>query len=460
MRHSISFLERDYESLTSHLFGDTSTEQAAFLLGRTVETVSGRAVIVRRVIPVLPADILSASRLHMSIRSLACVRIMKEADATNQCIIFVHSHPGGLNQFSKLDDTEEAALFKSAYNRVGHAGFHASLVFSGKDKVCGRFWFRDGSTQPVDLVKSIGPRFRLIFNKPECQMPLEYFDRQALAFTKEFQPILNNLRIGVVGFGGTGSAVCEQLIRLGVGKLLVVDNGFFEKSNVNRVYGSTVFDEKLPKANIAARLSAMIGLRTEVEIVGKHLSFRSAAERLRDCDVVFGCTDDEWGRSILNRLAIAYYLPVFDLGVNIDTDQGLIRGIQGRVTTLMPGAACLFCRKRISTDRIRAESISELNPQEATKLRKEGYLANIDEPAPSVIAFSSGISALAVSEFLHRLTGFQGSDRQSTETLCLFDQSRIRTNSTAPSTGCFCASEDKWGLGDQRRFLDLTWRQE
>lgn len=460
MRYSISFLEHQYDSLTTHLFEDVSEERAAFLLGKLVKTPSTTSIIVRRVMPVLREDIISASRLHMSIRSAACGRVMKEADATNECVVFVHSHPFGGNEFSEQDDAEEAALFKTAYIRIHHGGIHASLVFSAKEKASGRFWLPDGTTQPVNVIKSIGRRFRFIFNMPDCSMPLEYFDRQALAFTKEFQPILNNLQVGVVGFGGTGSAVCEQLIRLGIGKLLVIDNGLFEKSNVNRVYGSSTFDEKLPKANIAARLAATIGLGTELTILEEHLSFRSAAETLRDCDIVFGCTDDEWGRSILNRLALWYYLPVLDVGVHIDTSEGLIRGIQGRVTTLMPGAACLFCRKRISAERVRAEIVSALNPEEAEKLRKEGYLANIDEPAPSVITFTSGISALAVSELLHRLTGFQGADRQSTETLCLFDQSRIRTNSTPPLPGCLCHNERKWGSADQKRFLDLTWRQE
>src|SRR4029077_5815617 len=128
----------------------------------------------------------------------------------------------------------------------------------------------------------------------------EYFDRQARAFTSAFQPILRRLHIGIVGVGGTGSAVCEQLIRLGIGRLTLIDNGKFEKSNVNRVYGSSVFDEGIAKVNIAARLAANIGLGTDIVSIEGHLSYQSVARQLVNCDAIFGCTDDEWGRSILN----------------------------------------------------------------------------------------------------------------------------------------------------------------
>lgn len=460
MRHSVTFLQPQFESLVAHLFSNEDSERAAFLLARQVVTANSINLLVGKVIPVEDANIISASRVHMAIRSRAYLGAMKEANLNGNSFIFVHSHPSGVAEFSMQDDGEEAALFKTAFVRIHHNVVHASLVFTDKNTFCGRVWSSEGTCSNVESLRIIGDRFQHLYSEPISDKPLEYFDRQARAFTAELQPVLKRLHVGIVGVGGTGSAVCEQLIRLGVGRLSIVDGGSFEKSNVNRVYGSTVFDENISKVNILARLAAAIGLGTDVKFIQGHLSFRSVTRQLLDCDMVFGCTDDEWGRSILNRLALRHYIPVFDMGVNIDTDNGKILSIQGRVTTLLPGAACLFCRKRISSDRVRAESIAATNPEEAARLRKEGYLVNIDEPAPSVISFTSGIAAMAVSEFLQRLTGFQGSERKSTEVLFLFDQSRIRTNSTVPSPDCICSDETKWGTGDTKRFLDLNWREE
>lgn len=50
------------------------------------------------------------------------------------------------------------------------------------------------------------------------------FDRQVRAFGEDGQQILGRLRVGVVGAGGTRSAVIEQLIRLGFGELDVLDD--------------------------------------------------------------------------------------------------------------------------------------------------------------------------------------------------------------------------------------------
>jgi molybdopterin/thiamine biosynthesis adenylyltransferase len=254
--------------------------------------------------------------------------------------------------------------------------------------------------------------------------------------------------------------VIEQLTRLGVGNLLIADGETFEASNVNRLYGSRVIDGTLPKTKLAERLIADIGVGTKASFITRPISFRSALSEFRSCDVVFGCTDDEWGRSLLTRLAVYYVIPVFDMGVKIDSKDGIIRSIQGRVTTLLPGTACLYCRGRITSERVGYESLRATNPQEAAKQEGEGYLPELGDPAPSVVPFTTTIAAAAIGEFLHRLTGFMGEERNSSETLHLFDSGSIRRNSKPSSEECFCALRANWGRGDVRPLLDTTWRIE
>lgn len=49
------------------------------------------------------------------------------------------------------------------------------------------------------------------------------------------QQTLGALRVGIVGCGGTGSAVAEQLVRLGVPHLTLIDADTLTESNVTRV---------------------------------------------------------------------------------------------------------------------------------------------------------------------------------------------------------------------------------
>jgi hypothetical protein len=251
-----------------------------------------------------------------------------------------------------------------------------------------------------------------------------------------------------------GSAVIEQLTRLGVGKLSVFDRDVFDDSNVNRVYGAGTADAGKKKVNLAGRNIGRIGLGTEVAIYPEHITKQETARALRDCDLVFGCTDKEAPRAILVQLALRYLIPIFDLGVLIDSEEGVLRDVVGRVTTLLPGEACLFCRERISAAGVANESLSD---EERAVLAAEGYAPELPTPSPAVVAFTSAVASLGVTELLHRLTGFMGDERQSSEVLIFFDKSRMRTNRPAPGEECLCNQRRLWGRGDSRSFLDLAW---
>lgn len=93
-------------------------------------------------------------------------------------------------------------------------------------------------------------------------------------------------------------------------------------------------------------------------------------------------------------------------------------------------------------------------------LRKEGYVPELDDPAPSIIPFTTTIASLAVSELLHRITSCLGEDRASNEVLILFHNTRLRTNFMVSKEECFCGDPTYISRGDSTPFLDLTWRPE
>ena len=104
------------------------------------------------------------------------------------------------------------------------------------------------------------------------------------------QRLLQELRVGIVGVGGTGSCVAEQLVRLGVGLVLIADGENFEATNVNRVYGSRVVDADIPKVKLAERMVADVGLGTKIDVIPKPITFESvlSESRLRRDFLVHG----------------------------------------------------------------------------------------------------------------------------------------------------------------------------
>jgi molybdopterin/thiamine biosynthesis adenylyltransferase len=460
MRYSLTFLESEFAALNDALDAVPGVENAAYLVCRISRTNEETRLLVQELIPIKAEDIVEASPAHMKIASRSFRHAMKRADQMRSGFVFVHSHPAGVPNHSSQDDLEEAPLFRTAYNRIHADVIHASLIVSERKVTAARVWLVDGSTQPIEIVRVLGKRFRYWFpGAQQANAIPEFFDRQVQAFGSDIQRVLNRLHAGIVGAGGTGSILREQLTRLGVGRVTVADGDNFTASNVNRLYGSRAIDGGIPKTKIAERAITDVGLGTKVTLIPKSITYLSAFQALKNCDIVFGCTDDNWGRSLLSRLAIYYLIPVFDMGVKIDSTDGKIRSINGRVTTLMSGSPCLFCRGRITPERVYAESVCQTDPQRADELRKEGYLPELGEAAPAVITFTTTIAATAVNEFLQKLTGFMG-EVEGSEVIHLFDRGTARRNSKPSQEGCFCSEPSFFGRGDVQPLLDCTWRSE
>lgn len=450
MKYTATIADHHARPLLDAIFSKKGIEGAAYLLCGVSVTGTETRLLVRDVVRVRDDEYLVREPLRLSIDSSSYARVAKLANNMKASVIFVHSHPEGTADFSEQDDREEPKLM-DFFGERAPGRVHGSLVVSGPESMRGRVWI-DGRWVPLDRVRLLGRRYR--FLDQSGGTPAPWFDRQVEAFGSELQALLETLHVGVVGCGGTGSAVAEQLCRLGVGKLSLFDGDTLEKSNVTRVYCSTVDDAGKNKAVVlGARLTA-VGLGTQVNVYDKFISVQAVAKNLRDCDIVFGCTDAQAPRGLLVKLALRHLIPVFDVGVKITSSERTITDITGRVTELFPGNACLFCRERITADRIAFEQLS--SDEKASRVR-EGYAPALRDRDPAVIMFTTSVSAQAVEELLHRLSGFMGPDRNSTEVLMRFHVNHTGKNSQPPAPDCMCADQDGWARGDARSFLDLSW---
>ena len=427
MTFTISFPEDQYETLTKHLFSNCETERAAYLFCSMSSSEGEKRLLVREVCPVLEGEIERATACDIVIRQSSFLGAIQKAAQSHRSFVFVHSHPEGHPNHSIQDDEQEAPLFKTAYARIHDSSLmHASLVFSNPNAPRGRVWNKNGTTTPLERVRVIGKRFTFYDLTDNEQTPdLSAFDRQVLAFGEPVQKLLSQLHVGIVGLGGTGSAVREQLVRLGIGRLTACDPQLFERTNINRVYGSMIADDGVAKVEISRRAVTQIGLDTELRVLRGTVTDLSVAQEFKECDIVFACTDDEWGRAVLTRLAAAYLIPVFDMGAQILSEQGAIRSVRGRITTLMPGSPCLFCRGVVTADAIAGEVLSKTRPSELQQRLREGYVPELPGHAPAVIPFTSSVASFAIMEMLHRLTGYMGKERNSTEVILRFDESKI-----------------------------------
>ncbi len=244
-------------------------------------------------------------------------------------------------------------------------------------------------------------------------------------------------------------------MRLGARKIDLIDPDELSLSNVTRVYGSDptrVGDHKVEVvADHLRRIAPDAEIRTTVGMITNH----SVARELVMADVVFGCTDDNAGRLILSRVPTFLLVPVIDCGVLLSSDgDGHLVGIDGRVTVVHPGTACLICRARIDLRRAAAE---QLSPEEHARLAGEGYAPALPGVEPAVVTFTTSVAAAAVAELIERLTGYGPVPVPSELILRLHDR-EISTNRAEPKPTHYCdPAAGKTGLGITEPFLELTW---
>lgn len=436
-------------------------ETAGVLLASVVPTEEGDIRLLARKMNWVPeASYLRRGGDHLSIASDGYVPFLAEAEGLGAVAIWVHTHPGMESppRPSEHDwkvDSQIADLFRL---RSG-SPYYGTLIFSPRPEgfvFSGYIQTEGGPLAQIERLWQVGDRFRLVrsFLLPAHEIRAD-FDRNVRALGGAVQRTLSDLRVGVVGCGGTGSAVAEQLVRLGVRKLLLFDPDELSASNVTRVYGSTAADVGKFKIDTLAAHLKRIAPDTQCDLAKSMITMAPAARRLCSCDVVFGCTDDNAGRLVLSRFSTYLLTPVIDSGILVTSESnGTLRGIDGRVTTLVPGQACLVCRGRIDVARAGAEL---LTPEERRRREDEGYAPALGRTEPAVVTFTTLVAATAVSELLERLIGY-GPEPRPSEVLLRCHDREISTNVDTPRTRHYCdISAGKLGLGLTDPFLEQTW---
>lgn len=435
-------------------------ETAGVLICTLVKPSQGAWKLLARKIMWVPEEAyLARHEDALTIASDGYVPALREAEALASCAIWMHTHPAqiGVPLPSPHDDIVDGQLADLFRLRTGSAVYGSLIVSPTKHGISfSGFLQSEKARIEIDSLFAVGDRFMYVDNyRVRAPATTGEFDRSVRAFGGAVQTAVSKLRFAVVGNGGTGSAVAEQLVRLGARRLLLIDPDVLSTSNLTRVYGSTRADVGRPKTEVLRDHLKRIAPGLDCDINTSTILEQATARSLAGCDVVFGCTDDNAGRLVLSRLASYFLVPVFDCGVLLSSspDSALI-GIDGRVTTLCPGTACLVCRQRIDLRRAAAEQMSAA---ERERLAGEGYAPALGQVEPAVVAFTTLVAAAAVTELIDRFTGF-GADPRPSEVLWRVHDRHISTNIVQPQPGHYCdPAANRLGSGVTEPFLEQAW---
>lgn len=159
-------------------------------------------------------------------------------------------------------------------------------------------------------------------------MELERYLRNQNAISPQEQALLAQKRVVIIGCGGLGGYLLEQLGRLGVGFIRVVDPDLFEESNLNRQLLSSTLNLGKPKVLAAKHRMLAVNPLVEVDAIQVRMTAENASDLLAGCDLVLDALDNIPDRFILQQAAKTAQIPLA---------HGAVAGWQGQVCLVLPG---------------------------------------------------------------------------------------------------------------------------
>jgi hypothetical protein len=232
------------------------------------------------------------------------------------------------------------------------------------------------------------------------------FSRNVALFGREGQRRIREQRVGVIGLGGLGSHVAQQLSYLGAGDLTYVDDDVVTASSLNRVVTAVESDPgETAKIEAAARMTGAVMRTAIVTTVRAKLQARDALDALIRCTSIFGCLDDDLSRVALIELCARNQIPFFDLATDTGRDEsGPWYG--GRVLFSGNGERCPSCMDLLDQQAMARAGMSD--EQRDVDDRLYGVERDLlDATGPAVVSLNGIVASLGVMEWMVWITGLR-----------------------------------------------------
>jgi molybdopterin/thiamine biosynthesis adenylyltransferase len=426
----------DAAAIKAELLGGETEKCAILFANQTTRSKGTVRLLVRDIQWPLQSDYARRGLLEAELNPEFVARVTKRARRDGNALVFVHSHPGsGAPHFSPKDSLGEEHLRGFLAHRHSSLA-HVALVISE-----GGMRARELGTDEDVRVISVGEKRQVMFDPASFELSaLEKFDRQIRAFGVAGQEELRRLRVAIVGLGGIGSLVSQQLAHLGVEQFTLVDPDILEVTNLNRVANATPEQLGQPKVEIAARYIKSVARHAELICIKGDVIEVGIARQLLNADIIFGCTDSHGSRAVMQQISYQYMIPYIDMGVTIVVADGNISHIYGRVQLLAPGLACFACDNLLDANEVRQDMMTAFERQ------VDPYIQGDREPAPAVISLNGTVASLAVTMLLAVATGVPVTARHI---LYNATASTMRAVKAQPNPSCYvCSRAGAFARGD------------
>lgn len=357
-------------------------ERVGFLFAKTVYLSSNVTLVITiDYLPVNDKDYINDKQVGAKINSDA-IRTAMQFTLENDCGCFhVHLHDHSGRPSPSFTDAKSLPGIVKSLNNIAPEQTNGYLILS-----------RDAfySSIKADSISVVGYPFILQYLNKGVVKDL-MFDRQSFLGTNS-QFLLENIKVGIIGYGGGGSHIGQQLAHIGVKNITIFDDDKIEITNLNRLIGGVYTDIKnaILKVNIAKRVIIRIFPKSNLTLVPK--KWQQVPDELQKCDIIFGNVDSYTERQQLESECRRFLIPLIDIGMDVHDSGGY--SMSGQVILSMPGLACMSCFGFLTEEKL---------SKEAAKYGNAGG-------RPQVVWPNGVLASTAIGVFVDLVTGWTGSN--------------------------------------------------
>jgi molybdopterin/thiamine biosynthesis adenylyltransferase/rhodanese-related sulfurtransferase len=124
------------------------------------------------------------------------------------------------------------------------------------------------------------------------------------------QQKLQDARVLVIGAGGLGCPVLQNLASAGVGNIGIVDGDVVDETNLHRQLLYTIKDCGNGKAETAKKVLLELNPEINVVVFSEFFTAENASRIVADYQIIVDCTDAISVRYLINDVAVAKRIPV------------------------------------------------------------------------------------------------------------------------------------------------------
>lgn len=369
-----------------HSFAD---ERVGFLQTTSKVLADGTVLIIATEYnPVNDENYIEDDRVGAKINSAAIRAAMQRSLKKQGGCFHVHLHdhrgqPGPSRTDSNSLPSVVESLGNIAPNQANGFLILSQNSFYASIKIPGEKAF----LQP-EVVTVVGKPMLLAFTG-ERKSKSRVYDRQSF-LGESSQFLFENTRVGIIGYGGGGSHIGQQLAHIGVKNIVIFDDDKVEDTNLNRLVGAWFSDVKNAVLKTAVAERVIKQVLPTANVVRVNSRWQDNPDFLQACDVVFGNVDSYAERQQAEAECRRYLIPYIDIGMDVYQIDDDPHAIAGQVILSLPGFPCMSCFGFLTEKKL---------AQEAAKYGKVGG-------RPQVIWPNGVLASTAVGLFVNLVTNW------------------------------------------------------